>query len=188
MTPTARLANITDVPTLQTLIAQSVRGLSPGYYTPQQIESSIKHVFGIDTQLIADGTYYVLEIDGTIVACGGWSKRNTLYGGDQFKEQADPLLDPAIDAARIRAFFVHPGYARRGLGRTMINLCEDAAKQQGFTSFELGSTLPGQPLYEVMGYHAVEQHNVPMADSEFLQVIKMRKEADYWCMRLIGDS
>ncbi|WP_448699427.1 GNAT family N-acetyltransferase [Mucilaginibacter sp. AW1-3] len=177
MLPVARLATLADVPILQKLIASSVRELSKDYYTPQQIESSIKYIFGIDTQLIADGTYYVIEKDNTIVACGGWSKRNTLYGGDQYKEQADPLLDPAVDAARIRAFFVHPGYARQGLGRMMIDLCESAAQREGFTSFELGSTLPGEPLYRAMGYTAVEHINAPMADGEILQVIKMRKEA-----------
>ncbi len=163
---------------MQQLIASSVRGLSIGYYNEQQIESAIQHVFGVDTQLIADGTYYVLTINDVLAACGGWSKRNTLYGGDQFKAKADPLLDPATDAARIRAFFVHPEYARQGLGRLMINLCEDAAKYAGFTCFELGATLPGVPLYKAMGYHALEQHNVAMPGGEVLQVIKMRKEGD----------
>ncbi|OCX54818.1 GNAT family N-acetyltransferase [Mucilaginibacter sp. PPCGB 2223] len=175
MIPVSRIATLADIPYLNQLIALSVKELSKDYYTPQQVESSIKYIFGVDTQLIADGTYYVLTADDTIAACGGWSKRNTLYGGDQFKEEADPLLDPATDAARIRAFFVHPAYARRGLGRTMINICEEAARREGFTSFELGSTLPGEPLYRAMGYEAIEQHNVPMPDGEFLQVIKMRK-------------
>jgi len=173
----SRLATLNDVSDLQSLIALSVRGLSIGYYSPEQIESSIKHIFGIDTQLIQDGTYYLIENEGTIVACGGWSKRNTLYGGDQFKAEADPLLDPAIDAARIRAFFVHPDWARKGLGRMMIDLCENAAIQYGFTRFELGSTLPGEPLYLVMGYQRIEQVNVALADGEILEVIKMGKTA-----------
>lgn len=171
----SRLAILDDVAILQQLIAQSVRGLSPGYYTPAQIESSIKHIFGIDTQLIADGTYYVIESGNTIVACGGWSKRNTLFGGDQYKEEADPLLDPAVDAARIRAFFVLLDWARQGLGRMMITLCEDAAMQKGFTRFELGSTLPGEPLYTAMGYKRIEQIDVSLADGEFLQIIRMGK-------------
>jgi GNAT superfamily N-acetyltransferase len=171
----SRLATLEDVATLQNLIASSVRGLSINYYTEEQIESSIKHIFGIDTQLIEDGTYYVIQSGDIIVACGGWSKRNTLYGGDQFKEVADPLLDPAIDAARIRAFFVHPDWARQGLGRKMIVLCEETAKQFGFKSFELGSTLPGEPLYSAMGYHPTERVDVLLADSTYLPIIKMTK-------------
>lgn len=112
---TTRLATFNDIPELQGLIALSVRGLSTNYYNQQQIESAIKYIFGVDTQLVTDGTYYVAEINGVTVGCGGWSKRNTLYGGDQHKEIEDPLLDPNHDAARIRAFFVHPDYARRGM-------------------------------------------------------------------------
>jgi len=154
----------------------SVRGLSTEYYTTNQIESAIKYIFGIDTQLIIDGTYYIAEKDGVLVGCGGWSKRNTLYGGDQHKDMEDPLLNPATDAARIRAFFVHPDYARQGIGRLIINLCEDAAKSNGFTTFELGATLPGVPLYEVMGYRAIERIDAPLADGEVLGIVKMRKE------------
>ncbi|MES2278949.1 MAG: GNAT family N-acetyltransferase [Bacteroidota bacterium] len=172
-----RLATFNDIPTLQNLIALSVRGLSTGYYTDRQIESSIKHIFGVDSQLITDGTYYVLELDKQIVACGGWSKRNTLYGGNQYKEKEDPLLDPATDAARIRAFFVHPDYARRGIGREMITLCEQTAIAGGFKAFELGATLPGVPLYEAMGYTSIESVDAPMADGETLGIVKMRKVA-----------
>lgn len=170
-----RLATFEDIPELQELIALSVRGLSTGYYTPDQIESAIKYVFGVDSQLIADGTYYLVEFDDTIAACGGWSKRNTLYGGNQYKEQDDPLLNPAIDAARIRAFFVHPGYARRGIGRRLMTHCEEAARSAGFKTLELGSTLPGVPLYEAMGYKVIERVDVPMPDGETLGIVKMRK-------------
>src|SRR5579859_5255741 len=148
-----RLASFEDIPELQQLIALSVRGLSGGYYTTGQIESAIRYVFGIDSQLIIDGTYYIFEKEHAIVGCGGWSKRNTLYGGDQHKKVEDPLLDPAIDAARIRAFFVHPGYARQGIGRRIIQSCEEAARNNGFSRFELGATLPGVPLYTAMGYY-----------------------------------
>lgn len=172
---TTRLAKLDDVPQLNELIASSVRGLSIGYYTPSQIESAIKYIFGVDTQLIIDGTYYVAEIDGVTVGCGGWSKRNTLYGGDQHKEIEDPLLDPKKDAARIRAFFVHPDHARKGIGRHIINVCEAAAQTNGFNSFELGATLPGVPLYLAMGYHAVEKANAVLADGEILELVKMRK-------------
>src|SRR5579872_1444663 len=122
-----RPATFRDIPQLQSLIALSARGLSAGYYTPAETESAIRYVFGVDTQLIADETYFVIEDDDNIIACGGWSRRNTLFGGDQFKTEADPLLDPQKDAARIRAFFVHPGYARRGIGQILINACEQAA-------------------------------------------------------------
>ena len=175
MTITTRLATFDDIPVLQQLIELSVRGLSTGYNTPGQIESAIKYIFGIDTQLIIDGTYYVAQIDDTIVGCGGWSKRNTLYGGDQHKEVEDPLLDPAHDAARIRAFFVHPDWARRGIGKHIMQVCENAAQSNGFTSFQLGATLPGVPLYEVMGYQAVEHINQPMPNGEALPIVKMNK-------------
>ena len=172
---TTRLARLEDIPQLNQLIGSSVRGLSVGYYTPAQIESSLKHVFGVDTQLVIDGTYYIAEIDGAIVGCGGWSKRNTLYGGDQYKEIKDPLLDPEKDAARIRAFFVHPDYIRRGIGKFIINVCETAAKKHGFTNFELGATLPGVPLYSAMGYEAVENTSATLLDGEVLALVKMRK-------------
>jgi GNAT superfamily N-acetyltransferase len=157
------------------MIATSVRGLSGAYYTPAQIESAIKYVFGVDTQLVTDRTYYVAELDGKIVGCGGWSKRNTLYGGDQHKEIEDPLLDPAKDAARIRAFFVHPDHARQGIGTHIINVCEAAAKKNGFSATELGATLPGVPLYLAMGYEYVERIDAPLPDGELLGIVKMRK-------------
>jgi len=141
-----RPATFQDIPELEKLLALSVRGLSRGYYSPSQIESALKYIFGIDTQLISDGSYYVVETDGVITGCGGWSMRNTLYGGDQHKELVDPLLDHKTDAARIRAFFVHPDYARRGIGRQIMELCEIRAKEHGFSSIELGATLPGVPL------------------------------------------
>jgi GNAT superfamily N-acetyltransferase len=174
---TTRLATFEDIPLLNKLIALSVRGLSTDYYTPSQIESAIKYVFGVDTQLIVDGTYYIAYMDDKIVGCGGWSKRNTLYGGDQHKEIEDPLLDPKHDAARIRAFFVHPAYARRGVGRHIINVCETAAKNNDFSSFELGATLPGVPLYSAMGYDVVERIDAPLPDGEALGIVKMRKTA-----------
>jgi GNAT superfamily N-acetyltransferase len=175
MSITTRLATFDDVPALQQLIAVSVRGLSKNYYTIAQIESAIKYIFGIDTQLINDGTYYLVEDDSTIIACGGWSRRNTLYGGDQHKAKDDPMLDPLKDAARIRAFFVHPNYARKGIGTMMMNLCESAAQQNGFRSFELGATLPGVPLYERLGYITLERIDASLPDGEVLGIVKMRK-------------
>lgn len=172
---TTRLARLEDIPRLNQLIALSVRGLSTAHYTSRQIESALKYVFGVDTQLIADGTYYVAEFNNIIVGCGGWSKRNTLYGGDQHKANEDPLLDPVTDAAKIRAFFVHPDYSRKGIGRQIINICEEAAKLNGFTQFELGATLPGIPLYLAMGYNTVENIDAVLPDGEVLVVVKMKK-------------
>ena len=170
-----RLATFGDIPELQELIALSVRGLSNGYYTTGQIESAIRYVFGIDSQLIVDGTYYIFEKQHVIVGCGGWSKRNTLYGGDQYKDTEDPMLDPAKDAARIRAFFVHPGHARQGIGSRIITTCEDAARSNGFTSLQLGATLPGVPLYLSMGYQPLERIDEVLPDGEVLGIVKMQK-------------
>jgi GNAT superfamily N-acetyltransferase len=171
-----RLAKFEDIPRLNQLIALSVRGLSTAYYTSAQIESALKYVFGVDTQLMVDATYYVAEINSVIVACGGWSKRNTLYGGDQHKDTKDSLLDPIKDAARIRAFFVHPEHSRKGIGRHIINVCEEAARLNGFTCFELGATLPGVPLYQAMGYLPVHNADAILPDGETLGIIKMRKD------------
>jgi GNAT superfamily N-acetyltransferase len=170
-----RPATFQDIPELQQLIALSVRGLSTEYYTPGQIESAIRYVFGIDTQLVMDGTYYVFEQNHVPVGCGGWSKRNTLYGGDQHKDMADPLLDPSRDAGKIRAFFVHPDYARQGIGSRIIKTCEAAARDYGFTMLELAATLPGVPLYQAMGYIPIERIDERLPDGEVLGIVKMRK-------------
>ena len=151
-----RPATLSDIPALQTLIDASARALSAGYYTDAQIEAAATHVFGVDSQLIRDGTYYVIEAVGQPIAAGGWSARRTLYGGDQMKDGEDPRLDPATEAARIRAFFVHPAWTRRGLARRSYDTCSDAAWRAGFRRFELMSTRPGEPLYLALGFVAVE--------------------------------
>jgi len=171
-----RMATMQDVPALKELIPTSARELSKGYYTPQQAESAIKYIFGVDTQLIADKTYYIAEADGQVVGCGGWSKRKTLYGGDQMKTEQDPLLDPEQDAGRIRAFFIHPEWARKGIGRRIIEACEDAAKADGFTRMELGATLPGEPLYAAMGYEVTDRFDIPMGDGTALPAAHMKKQ------------
>lgn len=148
-----------------------MRGLSPGFYTPAQIESALRHVFGPDTQLIADQTYFVVPGGDGLAAGGGWSKRRTLYGGDQMKSADDPLLDPAREPARIRAFFVDPGHARRGLGRMLYQHCAAAALAAGFSELELMATLPGVPLYETLGFVALER-TVATGD---LPVVRMRR-------------
>jgi GNAT superfamily N-acetyltransferase len=170
-----RLATHADVPAVRRLIDLSVRGLSTAHYTERQIESALRHVFGVDTQLIDDGTYFVIDGGDELAAAGGWSRRKTLYGGDQFKATSDPLLDPAVDAARIRAFFVHPAWARRGLARRLFEICEEAARSEGFRSFELGATLPGVPLYEALGFVAAEPQFAKMADGEELPLVRMTR-------------
>ena len=170
-----RAAQLDEVPALTELIARSVRALGAGYYTPRQIELSLVHVFGVDTQLIHDQTYYVIDHNGTYAGCGGWSKRRTLFGGDQLKAGEDNLLDPLQEAARIRAFFIDPAYARRGLGKQLLELCETAAQSEGFTRFELAATLSGVPLYETCGYQAIKEFAVPMPEGEHLTIVQMEK-------------
>lgn len=151
-----------DVPALRELIPASARGLSVGFYTAAQIEAAVTHVFGVDTQLITDGTYYLIDSASGAAACGGWSRRRTLYGGDQMKSAEDPLLDPATEAARIRAFFVHPDWARRGLARQLYDECARAAWRAGFRHFELMATMPGEPLYTALGFSVVERVTVTL--------------------------
>ncbi|HUQ18917.1 MAG TPA: GNAT family N-acetyltransferase [Gemmatimonadaceae bacterium] len=157
-----RAATNDDVPAIQSLIDRSARELSIGYYTAEQIDGAVMHVFGVDSQLIADRSYYVIEIDDTIVAAGGWSARRTLYGGDQMKDTEDPRLDPLHEAARIRAFFVDPAWARHGLARRLYNECARAALAAGFTRFELMATAPGVPAYLSLGFTIVERVNTPL--------------------------
>ena len=173
-----RLATPADIPALAALIDASVRGLQAGDYTPAQIEGALRAVYGVDTQLIADGTYFAVENgtgDGMIAGCGGWSKRKTLYGGDRYRAREDSLLDPARDAARIRAFFVHPQWARRGIGAVILEACESAAVAAGFTRLEMGATLTGVPFYQAKGYRAVEALAVALPDGVALPIVRMEK-------------
>src|SRR5262249_9790336 len=159
---------------LERLIPRSVRGLSRGYYDDAQIESAIRFVFGPDTQLIADGTYFVVvTASDSIVGCGGWSRRRTLYGGDQMKSGADPLVDPATEPGRIRAFFVDPDWSRRGIGSKLMNACVDAARAGGFHTLELAATLPGVPLYRAFGFRELEQVTAPTPDGVGLPIVRM---------------
>jgi GNAT superfamily N-acetyltransferase len=173
-----RIATADDIPQLRELIEASVRGLQTKDYTLTQIEGALQSVYGVDTQLIADGTYFAVESpdDGEIIACGGWSKRKTLYGGDQYAAREDSLLDPSRDAAKIRAFFVHPRWARRGLGSLLLEACENAAVAAGFTRLEMGATLSGVPFYLAKAYAAIEMQSVPLANGETLPIIRMSKE------------
>jgi GNAT superfamily N-acetyltransferase len=187
-----RLAVPADIPVLRELIDASVRGLQADDYTPEQIEGALKTVFGVDSQLIADGTYFVAEVQAAtsgrasqtaaesnkmIVGCGGWSKRKTLYGSDHWTGREDALLDPFHEAAKIRAFFIHPGWARRGIGGLILQACEDAARSAGFTRYEMGATLTGAKLFGAKGYVAVKPISIPLVNGETLPVIHMEKKA-----------
>jgi GNAT superfamily N-acetyltransferase len=175
---TVRVATMADVPALRELIGLSVRGLSVGFYTVAQVDAAMDEVFGVDTQLVADGTYYVVDGSTGPAAAGGWSARRTLFGGDQMKQADDPLLDPASDAARIRAFFVHPDWARRGLARQLYAACERAASAAGFRRFELMATLPGEPLYGALGFTGVERVVLTLADDVALPLVRMTRRID----------
>ncbi len=177
-----RKAVAADVPRLREIIDASVRGLQANDYSPAQIEGALQSVYGVDSQLIADGTYLVAEdvsqADPVIVACGGWSQRKTLYGGDQFAGREDSRLDPSRDAAKIRAFFVHPKYARQGIGSMILQACEAAARAAGFTRLEMGATLSGVAFYKAKGYVEVENQVVPLGNGETLPIVKMTKEIE----------
>jgi GNAT superfamily N-acetyltransferase len=164
-----------DISTLEFLISESVRLLQRDHYSVQQMEGALGSVFGVDTQLIRDGTYFVAEVGSEIVGCGGWSRRKTLFGSDHLAAKDDARLDPLEDAARIRAFFVRPAWARRGIGSTILRACEAAALAHGFCRFELVATLPGEPLYRAHGYKAVENIEVPLPNGAVLPVIRMSK-------------
>jgi GNAT superfamily N-acetyltransferase len=176
-----RKAVVADVARLQEVIEASVRGLQAADYSPAQIEGALKSVYGVDSQLIADGTYFVAEIAEPntgqmhIVGCGGWSKRKTLYGGDQYAQREDSLLDPSRDAAKIRAFFVHPNWARQGIGTMILEACENDATEAGFSCFEMGATLSGVPFYRARGYAEVEDQSAPLNNGEELPIVRMVK-------------
>jgi GNAT superfamily N-acetyltransferase len=186
VTFTIRKAVPSDISTLQALIDRSVRGLQSQDYSPTQIESALATVYGVDSQLIADGTYFVVEtrsgdgieptaVDTLIVGCGGWSKRKTLYGGDHWTGREDVMLNPAKDAAKIRAFFVDPAWVRRGIGSLILEACEDAAIAGGFRRLEMGATLTGVPFYRVRGYSECEHLGVPLQNGESLPIVRMVK-------------
>ncbi|HEX3155639.1 MAG TPA: GNAT family N-acetyltransferase, partial [Candidatus Angelobacter sp.] len=179
-----RPAVAADVPVLRDLIDASVRRLQSGDYSPAQIDSALRTVFGIDSQLITDGTYLLVEAiaadsnkKAMIVACGGWSKRKTLYGGDRWRDRQDDMLDPAIDAAKIRAFFIHPDWARQGIGTLLLDACESAARTAGFTRYEMGATLTGVKLFQKRGYVAVERLDIPLEGDITMPIIHMVKKS-----------
>ena len=172
-----RPATEADLPALHQLIEQSIRVLQTADYTPEQIEGAIGNALGLDTQLVRDRTYFLAELPDVShpIACGGWSFRRTLFGSDGAATRESDLLDPAIDSARIRAIFVHPDFARQGLGALLLAHAEQAAKSAGFRRFEMGSTLTGVPLYTLKGYTPTTRIEIPLPNGAFLPIVKMTK-------------
>ena len=170
-----RPATHDDIAVIEPLIARSVRQLSAQDYTSEQIEGALGDAFGLDTQLIDDGTYFAVIVDGGLVGCGGWSYRKTLFGADGRSDREPENLDPAVDAAKIRAFFVEPAYARRGIGKALLDHCEDAARDAGFSRAELMSTLPGLRLYARFGYIAGEGIDYALEGGGTIPFVPMTK-------------
>jgi N-acetylglutamate synthase-like GNAT family acetyltransferase len=176
MSVVLRNATRDDIPQIEALIASSARYLSAGDYSPAQIEGALRGTFGVDTQLIADRCYFVAESAGLIVGCGGWSYRSTLFGSDAHAGRDSSILDPRIHAAKVRAFFVDPGCARRGIASLLLERCEMEARAHGFTRVELMATLPGVRLYAARGYLAASAVHVDVGQGESIELVPMRKE------------
>ena len=170
-----RCATLADVPAIESLIADSAYGLRGLDYTREQIEGALRGAFGVDTQLLTDGSYFVAEVGGQLAACGGWSFRRTLFGGDARADRDPQPLDPRTDAAKIRAFFVHPAYARRGIGAALLERCESEARGRGFERFELMATLPGVRLYRARGYLPGEPIHWPLPNGLTIEFVPMSK-------------
>ena len=175
MSVTLRKATLDDVPALQSLIARSARGLSTAEYRPAQVEGALRGAFGVDTQLVNDQTYFVAEENGAMVGCGGWSFRSTLFGSDARGGRDSSLLDPKSQAAKIRAFFVDPSWARRGIGTLLLEHCEQEARARGFSAVELMATLPGVKLYAARGYVGSDMVRYEVGEGESIEFIPMRK-------------
>ncbi len=170
-----RIATAADIPAIRQLMADAIAELQRGFLTPAQIVAS-QAVMGLDTQLIADGCYFLIETGGALAGCGGWSNRATLYGGDHSGALRDArMLDPALDAARIRAMFTAPAFARRGVGRYLLAICEAAAREAGFSRAELMATLSGEPLYLACGYQPIERVEAAPVDGVAVPLIRMGK-------------
>jgi GNAT superfamily N-acetyltransferase len=170
-----RLAREADIPALEVLIPLSVRVLQAPFYSPAQMEAALGPVFGVDRQLISDGTYFVVEQEGLLIGCGGWSRRRAVFGGDRARVGEDAPLDPARDPARIRAFFIHPQWARRGIGRSILSACESAIIEAHFREAVLVATLAGEPLYASAGYTVAERYEVQLSGGLALPVVRMSK-------------
>jgi GNAT superfamily N-acetyltransferase len=175
VTISLRKAVLADVPALESLIARSARGLSTADYRPSQVEGALRGAFGVDTQLLTDQTYFVAEENGSIVACGGWSFRSTLFGSDARGGRDASLLDPTTQPAKIRAFFVDPAHARRGIGSLLLDRCEQEARAHGFSEAEMMATLPGVKLYAARGYVGTDRVSYPVGPDESIEFLPMRK-------------
>ncbi len=171
-----RKANLDDRDAIAQLIKDSARSLSRADYSDAQIEGAIATVFGVDTNLILDETYFVADNAGTLIGCGGWSKRKTLFGGDQWATRDATQLDPETDAAKIRAFFIHPEHARKGIARAILAACESEARTCGFQALELMSTLPGIKLYRACGYRGEDRVELEVGDGVTIGLVPMRKD------------
>jgi GNAT superfamily N-acetyltransferase len=176
LTFTIRRATPADIPVIEQLVLAATRELSKQDYTSQQIEAALRGAMGVDSELIRDGTYFVIEEGNSIVASGGWSRRKALMGGDAGKAAATALLDPRTDAAKIRAFYVRPDRAGQGLGAMLLDHCEREAKRHGFSATELIATLPGQRLYIKYAYAPGQPFDYPLTDGLSFQLVPMRKE------------
>lgn len=170
-----RQATMDDRESIKQLIAASARILSREHYNDAQIEAAIATVFGVDTDLIEDGTYFVVEISGVLVGCGGWSRRKTLFGGDQYSSRDAGYLDPESEPAKIRAFFIHPGHARKGIGRAILTRCEDEARAHGFHALELMATLPGVEFYKSCGFSERGTFDLDLVEGVKLELVPMQK-------------
>ena len=171
-----RKATLSDRAAITQLIIESARSLSRDDYSDQQIEGAIATVFGVDTNLIIDGTYFVADSNGELIGCGGWSKRKTLFGGDQYTTRDASQLDPQTEPAKIRAFFIHPKHARKGIARAILAACENEAKACGFQALELMSTLPGIKLYRACGYEGEDRVELDVGEGLTIGLLPMRKE------------
>ena len=172
---THRLATAADLPALQLLMTAAIKQLLPQFLTPEKVQASFA-VMGVDSQLIADGTYFILESDGTMAGCGGWSRRATLFGHNHTAGRDARLLDPATEAARIRAMYTAPSFVRQGVGRHILKLCEAAARAEGFSRAELGATAGGEPLYRACGYEEIERMEVPTPGGVTVPITRMGKQ------------
>lgn len=172
---TLRVATPADIGALHALIASSVHGLMTGAYSPSQLEAALGTWLGVDSQLVADQTYFVAEANGALVGCGGWSKRKTPFGSDDRPGRENTLLDPATEPAKIRAFFVHPDWGRRGIGAMLLERCEREARDAGFKSCEMGATLSGIPLYKRFGYVEQTTEHLPLKSGQTFPIVRMYK-------------
>lgn len=172
-----RKAQSKDIPALESLIGASIRGLGRAFYDAAQVKNSLRYLFGVDSTLIDDGTYFLIHVDEEIVACGGWSWRKTPFGGDHVVSgvRDEGRRVPGQDAAVIRAFYVHPDWTRRGFGRRLLDACENAAREEGFDRFQLTSTQMGKPLYAACGYRDVAPEPVTLPDGSVIENTRMVK-------------